>query len=241
MSEQIGFSVQSHTLVAGEQRPLPGLFDFWRVLELTGTDLKLSVDGGPFNEVLEGMWYRTPGGDPFEEIALHNTSAAPVTVKMGRALGQLGLDALVVSGTLSVDDGGGSLTVDGAVSVTNFPATFDDGLSEAQRFGQIQIGASFAVLHNSPLGASTLISAASNTGGCVVRTLWSQHSASQHTLSIHTVPLTALGQGKPLSSAYNGAAVPFYHPPNLLIPAGNGLYYYSATTGNSVACTFDLL
>jgi len=229
------YVVREISVAAGgvERIPVEG---YWlTVLEASGV-FSLGFDNSDPQPGIEAGLAIPAGKWGYNQVVIENKSAVELTATLAFNDDGVRDNRLVLSG--------GGVDVNNfpaGFDVNNFPATFGDGLTEQERFGQVQVGASSTVLHNGPAGSATLIDATANTGGCVVRTLWAQNSASQHTLSIHTAPLTALGQGKPLSSAYNAAAVPFYHPPNLFIPAGQGLYFYAATTGNSAAVTFDLL
>jgi len=97
---KIGFMVQSFTLTAGQEMLVPFTGDYVR--NMGSSDYDMGIDGGPVSEFPAAAFYRLPPEMEFEVIRLVNSSAGTITAKIGVAMGDLGYDALQISGGVDV-------------------------------------------------------------------------------------------------------------------------------------------
>lgn len=143
--------------------------------------------------------------------------------------------AKIASGTMTVD------TITNPVNVGNFPSTFPDGMTEITRKGYSQIGASY---YGGTVGSgtTTLVSAASNTGGLIVRTAWFNASSGNGTLFADTAAGSAYNDytKRALWTLAGTNPTEMWPIKDLYIPSGNGLFLVNTSTFY-VQLTYDLL
>lgn len=92
----------TYTLAAGEQRRIDYSSDYFRVLDLTGTGLKVrfAFNGSETEWTGAGIGFKSPA--VFSYVILRNTSGAPFTITVAMAIGFITDDRLNVSGNINV-------------------------------------------------------------------------------------------------------------------------------------------
>lgn len=104
-----------------------------------------------------------------------------------------------------------------------------------------RVGASFASVL-SVAGAFTIVPAASNVRGLILRSIVYRPLAGQGSVyHATTAPTGVQDTARSMLMSTLGNTVQFLPPMGLLIPAGDGLFAYDSAAGNLVCVTYDLL
>ncbi len=104
-----------------------------------------------------------------------------------------------------------------------------------------RVGGSFASVV-SVAGAFTIVSAASNVRGLILRSIVYRPATGQASVYYATSAPTGLQDtARAMLVSTLGGTIQFLPPLGLFIPAGNGIFAYDSAAGNLVCVTYDLL
>ena len=218
-------------IAAGQTEKIAYDFNYFRVMSVTGSGLKVRFGGsGEFTSIIGGGFgLELPQAIP--AVFLQNSGASPITVTIGLAIGKISDDRANVSGTVSVDiisqSGLNPIQVNDAAAITalgNVQSAIENSVNDLTGVVSTPLAA----------GVATLVTPAANTAGIMVRNLncsaWGGYGGW---FIGTTVPSAYNDFTKPTIgyTVYSGVTIidtPF------IIPAGNGLYSGASSCNGAI-------
>jgi len=210
---------------AGEGVVINCVHDYFRLLALDLATVEIKIGGtGAWTSIIDaGVGIKHP--QTVDRISLRNTGGAAVTLTCALAIGEISDDRLNISGVVSVDDNGGSLTIDN-------PELSRIAGAGREESAYMYVGSLFKAPLTNLDGATharvnnattTLVTAVANTDGLIIR---------------HVDTDIRSGEGGYISLSgnriYEKAAVSGVHYTdtfgNILVPSGVSLIVFAGVT-----------
>lgn len=153
------------TIPAGEYRDIPYAFNYFRIMSLTGSGLKVRFGGsGEYTSII-GAGFGLELPQAIQRVFFQNDSVNPLTVTVGLAIGKISDDRANVSGTVNVDIIGQS----GADPLKTADAAVLAMMQNMQAKVMGVNDASAATFHkNNTAGVTTVFAPAANTNGFIL-------------------------------------------------------------------------
>jgi len=229
---------------AGDVVTFPYVGNYLRCLETNLTEYSVELDNGARGTMNKGLGVEWPSDEVFKNITIDNKAgASQLTTTLGVGFGNLSDSRLNISGTVTIDDGGGSITVDGGVSVSNFPVS--QTVSGTVDIGEASspVGASFYNGFEVATGVYTMFTAAANTGGAILRTgAVSVNGATARIFADTVAPVSYADLTvKAILAAWSSAIDKDVLQREVFIPAGSGLFMACNGVAASTQLTWDML